>query len=86
MIELVSYKTFRSLELFGTVFNIPVNTKIITLDSNSGYIYAWITPDEIDLIEDYGFWACNSSDGILIGKCKKNTEHDWRIPLWVSED
>lgn len=83
--KLVSYKTFYSIELFGISFDIPVNTRIITLDNNSGYIYAWITDDEIDIVEEYGFWFCNSSDAILIGKCKENTDYDWRKPLWVAE-
>lgn len=84
--KLISYKTFQSLELFGVSFDIPINTRIITLDNNSGYIYAWTTDDPIEIEEEYGFWFCRSSGAILIGKCKKNTDYDWRIPLWVAEN
>ena len=81
--QVIKLNSFMQINILGTILDIPVESKVVTLDAN-GYIYAWLYYNPIFYMET--FWKSEYSDPIIVGKATDFNIEDCRRPLWILED
>ncbi len=79
------YAITDKLVLFDTEIEVPIRTRVITMDI-SGNLDAWLcSQHELDIYPKIGIWCSATSDPITIGIITSPELIDWTKPVWKEE-